>query len=113
MSADEDILDDAILRSESNPEERVLVDAPTSLDFHEDNQISDHSAAPENVTAVAAKLGINLGDLQGAFDVNELSAVIANAVPPTPVNLIACQNCAQKIKLKIKCPYCGHANNNF
>ena len=72
----------------------------------------DHGDYKNNVFEAAEKLGIDISELQGVFDMHELSENIENAVPPEPVKLDACQNCTQKIKTETKCPYCGHANNN-
>jgi len=97
----------------SDTAKQVNIEQGASIPFNAKDAQDVEFQTADKVSAVAAKLGINLGELQGIFDMNELSAEIKNATTPDPVDLVACQNCTQKIKRKVRCAYCGHASNNF
>ena len=94
----------------SNPNDAVS-DKPVLIDTK--GESSEQAEGSENVAAVAAKLGINLGDLGGVFDLSQLSADIENSVSPEPVVLLPCHGCGQKIKQKTRCSYCGDFNDQI
>jgi len=94
-------------------EVNVDLDRFSNHQVKEQDLPKDQGDYKNNVFAAAEKLGIDISEIQGTFDMHELSENIENAVPPDPVKLVACQKCTQKIRGETRCPYCGHSNNNI
>lgn len=88
--------------------ERLIAQAKRTQAEHNPPQQISQKQKPQEVSALAAKLGIDLSELHGVFDINEINSEIQNTQKPKPVVLIDCSNCGHKVKKNTTCVYCGN-----